>query len=113
MTTLFSYIPDQGATEIREPRRRVIQFGDGYRQTAASGINADLGKWDLTFGVRSAAESQAMMDLFRVDGGGGTVPLAWVPPGEVAAIRVLAWPYKRSQVGPDNFTVQVTFEEVP
>jgi phage-related protein len=111
--TTFAYLPDPGMPEAHEPKRRAVRFGDGYQQTSPTGLNADLGKWDLTFSGRSLTEADAIMTLCKVSGAGGTVPLTWTPPGESTAIKVLAYPYKKVWTGINSYTVTLTFEQVP
>jgi len=56
----FTYTPDFGATFEVTPTVRVSQFGDGYQQRQASGINTQAKNWDLKFSLRSDAEADAI-----------------------------------------------------
>jgi phage-related protein len=65
----FTYTPDFGiAFEVR-PTVRVSQFGDGYQQRQASGINTQPKNWDLKFSLRTDAEADAI-EGFLVDRAG-------------------------------------------
>jgi len=46
----FMWMPS-GFKLARTPRVLTAQFGDGYRQDAAAGLNAGLAQWELEFEV--------------------------------------------------------------
>ncbi len=56
----FTYTPDSGVSFEVKPTARVTQFGDGYQQRQASGINTQAKNWDLKFSLRSDAEADAI-----------------------------------------------------
>ncbi len=65
----FTWTPDIGSTEERSPRLRAVQFGEGYEQRAADGLNNDMRKRGLSFTGRSAAESAAIAAFLEARGG--------------------------------------------
>ena len=51
---VFTWYPDEGASEDIKPSVNVTKFGDGYEQRAAVGINNEVVSWTLTFTGNSA-----------------------------------------------------------
>lgn len=45
----FTWGPDWSAQKKRAPRVTVVQYGDGYEQRSADGINTSPQEWSLTF----------------------------------------------------------------
>lgn len=106
----FTWIPDAGATCTREPRVRKAQFGDGYEQRAADGINNDLRSWSVSFSVRTNAEI-ALIDAFLTTCGGVTA-FTWADPdGNSSTYVCRKW---TRTVGQANIqAISATFDEVP
>lgn len=77
-TQIFTWTPDQGLSESREPSIRATRFGDGYEQRAANGINSDLSKFPVSFSGRSLTEAQLIWNFLEARG--GTEAFLWSPP---------------------------------
>lgn len=97
-----------GASGTESYRVLTAQFGDGYKQQAADGINNVIQTWSLTFKSTSLATIQAIRGFLKAKG--GYKKFYWTPPlGEqglytVAQLGILA------EVGSD-YTLTATFEE--
>jgi phage-related protein len=61
----FTYTPDFGINFEVTPTVRVSQFGDGYEQRQASGLNSQRKNWDLKFSLRSDTEA-GVIEAFLV-----------------------------------------------
>jgi len=95
----------QGTTTLR---RLTAQFGDGYRQAAADGINAKVQSWPLQF-VGDKGEAQAIIAFF--DRHAGFRSFLWTPPlGEQGYYEVVQ--YSPTPVGGPVYTVSATFQQV-
>ncbi|MCG6541752.1 phage tail protein [Pseudomonas sp. KSR10] len=81
----FTWSPD-GETEGEiAQRRRSSQFGDGYQQVTADGINAEQGSWPVTFGG-TEDEIRPIRDFLRRHQ--GSKAFLWTPPlGELGLYR--------------------------
>lgn len=83
------------------------QFGDGYSQEAADGINNKVQSWPLTF-TGTKVEMQTIVDFF--DAHAGWKGFYWTPPLGVQGIyKVTA--YSPSPIGGPMYSVTATFEQ--
>lgn len=80
----FTWNPSFGAQAAREPRIRSARFGDGYEQRAASGLNADLATWSLTFENRSDADAASITAFLAARG--GHEAFEWIAPGDTVTV---------------------------
>jgi phage-related protein len=80
----FTWNPSFGAQSAREPRIRSARFGDGYEQRAASGLNADLATWSLTFENRSDADAASITAFLAARG--GHEAFEWIAPGDTVTV---------------------------
>lgn len=71
--------PSVGA--VNKPKVSVLKadFGDGYIQSTAAGLNHIREEWSLTWEVLTGAQSDAVDAFLR--GQGGFTPFYWTPPG--------------------------------
>lgn len=101
----FSWCPRVGAQADTQFRVLQAQFGDGYRQTAADGINNFTDQWELEF-VGKAAYILPIKQF--LDEHGGWRSFLWVPPlreeGSYTAGR-----YSVSAMGAGVYALRVTF----
>jgi len=103
----FSYVPAPGATETTEPRVRVAQFGEGYAQRVADGINNRPRSWALTFN-RAAADIDAIAAFLEARG--GTESFDWTPPSGAAG-KWLCPAWSRPVPSRNVQTITATFVE--
>jgi len=105
----FTNTPSYGAAVKVQPRVRQAQFGDGYSQRVADGINSAPRAWSLSFAKRTEAEIDAIESF--LDTQGGTASFDWTPPRGAAG----KWICKTWDRGLDDFNnerLSATFEEV-
>lgn len=104
----FNYDPLYGATITHAPRVRLAQFGDGYEQRVADGINTDPEIWDVEF-----TKSKADIDTFenQLKGYNGVTAFTWTPHGH-SEIKVVCrgWTRIKRTSGVDTLTAR--FEQV-
>ncbi|MBD1554716.1 phage tail protein [Pseudomonas typographi] len=60
MADTFTWRPDKAAPGTFTQRIRSAQFGNGYTQRAADGINNETQSWDLTFTGEKARIAEIM-----------------------------------------------------
>jgi phage-related protein len=108
MPATFPYQPSLDVVGTTTYSVRTAQFGDGYSQSVANGINNAVDSWPLTFSGSSAkiAAIKAFLDATQ-----GYVSFYWTPPlGTQSLFR--AGPYTVQPHGADSYTLTVTFTEV-
>lgn len=103
----FNYIPAPGATENIEPRIRRAQFGDGYAQRVADGINNKPRSWSLTFN-RATADIDAIAAFLTARG--STESFDWTPPSGAAG-KWLCASWSRPEPSRNVHTITATFVE--
>lgn len=88
-------------------RITTAQFGDGYRQTAADGINNKEQSWPLTFRARKE-EAENIIEFF--DEHAGNKSFLWTPP----LGKLSLWQVANVQVKPLSsalYEITATFEQ--
>jgi phage-related protein len=104
----FNWVP-VSASKTQTPRVRSAQFGDGYSQRTADGINNKPREWQLTFTQR-----KTYIDAINtfLDTRSGVESFDWTDPeGHTAKYVCASW--NRSLNGTDVVsTLAATFTEV-
>lgn len=95
----------QGAVTYR---RLVAQFGDGYRQAVADGINNEVQSWPLQF-VGTGEEMAQIAAFFRRHVGARS--FRWTPPLGVEGWYEVA-AFNATPIGGPVFTINATFQQV-
>lgn len=107
MTTTFTWKPDAKPSGTKTFRVLTAQFGDGYKQTAADGINNASQAWPLTFTGQASAITPIRDFL---DARAGWQAFYWTPPLGTQGFYKCAT-YDLKQVGRDVWQVSATFEQ--
>jgi phage-related protein len=103
----FTWTHDYGASLDEEPLVHRAQFGDGYEQVAAAGINNRPRKWSLNFENRDYAEADALVAFLRAH----HLVFDWTDPdGAPGRWQCKSW--QQSHPAPLVKSVAATFEEV-
>lgn len=71
--------PDRGLRSSQKPRTFVANYGDGYQQRVAAGINNIPEEWTLTWKNRASAEANKIIKF--LEDLNGTSSFDWYPPG--------------------------------
>lgn len=105
----FTYTIDWKNALQRKPRILMAQFGDGYSQRQADGLNANPKVWSLKFENRSDSEADDI-DAFLVARGGWEA-FDWTDPdGDALKFVCREWSRVREQYNLN--TVAAVFEQV-
>lgn len=89
-------------------RVRTVQFGDGYKQVAADGINPETQSWPLAF-TGTETEMKPILTFMR---GHTLKSFIWIPPyGEEGLYRVTPDSIRATPVGGKVMTISATFEQ--
>ncbi|WP_020185068.1 phage tail protein [Methylopila sp. 73B] len=101
--------PSVGASA--EPKIKLFEaeFGDGYTQRSAAGLNHIRESWELKFELLTAAESAAIRTFLQARG--GVEAFLYTPPGEATPIRVTCKKWKRTFDEADRQTITLTIEQ--
>jgi phage-related protein len=106
-TQVFTWAPLVDPTGSTKFATRVAQFGDGYRQAVADGINNKADTWPLSFAGTSAevAPIKAFLDSLQ-----GYMSFYWTPPLRTQALFKCP-DYTYQAHGGDMYTLNANFEE--
>jgi len=74
------YTPEYGSQPSVETRILKADFGDGYTQRAADGINNIIETWDLSWKNLQKNFANRLNNFFREKK--GYISFKWIPPGE-------------------------------
>ena len=105
----FTWVPDYSAKLTMKPRVRSVQFGDGYMQRSADGINTNPRAPALQFSNRTDSEADAIIAF--LDSRGGVESFDYTPPGGAAG-KYICQEYDRTQVSYNVATVTASFKQV-
>jgi len=108
--TTFTYTVDFSSAKRTQPKISNIQFGDGYAQRIAQGINNVSSNWSVSFVNRTLEEATEIENFFIARG--GTESFDWTPPREEIEIKVVCTSWERSFSNPVSDTIRATFEQV-
>ncbi len=106
---LFTWITPNAKLK-EQPRVLTAQFGDGYSQESADGLNALLQVWTLKFDDIYAHDARAIRD-FLVARKGVEKFQYRSQLGETIAVKCREWDIEPAKKG--RLTVTATFEQVP
>ena len=88
------------------------QFGDGYSQTSADGINTKIMNWQVQWNAVTTTQAQALSTFFDARGG-GMEPFLWTDPlTETEYQWALVGTLKRVPIGFDTENVSGQFTQV-
>ena len=105
----FSYTPDYDASESQRPVVRRVQFGDGYEQRLAYGLNTQPSEWRLTFANRTDMERDNITGFLEARG--ATESFDWTPPYGSAG-KWVCDEWSTTMIASNINTVQATFRQV-
>ena len=107
MAETFIWSPSVDPTGTSSFRTRTAQFGNGYRQVAADGINNEQQSWPLTFG---GSEDEVAPIVAFLRSHRGASAFVWTPPlGEESLWTCNS--FGMTPHGEDLYTVTATFEQ--
>lgn len=101
--TTFTYIPVYGATETTRARVLKAQFGDGYAQRVADGINTQPRTWALSFS-KTQTDIEDILTFLQTEG--GVTSFTWQPPRGLSGQWICEEWSNSVNDGYDSLTVQ-------
>lgn len=107
--TLFTYTPSYGATNDVQPKLRKAQFGDGYSQRQADGINNAKEVWTVSFADRASTEIDAIETFLK---GLNGAYFTWIPPRQSVAKKFICEKWSRSINKGNIDSINAVFEQV-
>lgn len=107
----FLWSPDyKAADKNTTPRVLITKYNDKYEERRADGLNNLPRVWSFTF-TNTNSEIDAIDTFLR--GKAGVTSFTFVPPREVAEVRVVCSdPWKQSEIDYNVSTLTATFREV-
>jgi phage-related protein len=93
-------------------RTRIAQFGDGYSQRVADGLNSRVENWQFVWAGLTESDYQTLTDA--LDAGGAVTPYTYTPPGSSSAktYAMTADGYTVQHHGADLYSVSANFKQV-
>lgn len=105
----FTWTPDRGPTKDTTTRVNAMQFGDGYSQRVANGINSVIESWPLVFSLRTKVEITAIDDFLITQG--GVASFDWTTPkGQFKKFICKTWRPLYNHDG--DASISMTFDQV-
>lgn len=105
----FTYTPDYGAAFEVKPKVRVSNFGDGYEQRQANGINTQPKNWSLRFSLRTNTEADAIETFLKTQA--AVLSFDWTDINSVAG-KYVCRSWNRTKDRFNLNTITATFEQV-
>ena len=107
-------LPDKGLSRQSTPRVLKVQFGDGYEQRIAEGLNSSNENYEISYSNRPKAEIDDIAAF--IDGKKGVTSFDYVIPdtnnsGETT-IKVVCDQYNLVYVSDSSYTFTATFRRV-
>jgi phage-related protein len=103
----FTWSVENGATGDITHRVRSVQFGDGYSQKAADGLNSKSQSWPIS---HTGPQEQVRAIVDFLDLHRGAKAFLWTPPlGELGLFTCAS--YRTACRGGEVYTLTATFEQ--
>lgn len=85
------------------------QFGDGYSQTSADGLNAICHTYSVAWALLTKTEMEAFTDFLAAHG--GHTPFLWTPPLQSLVRQWKCKIWKPAPLGGGWYSLSCTFKE--
>jgi len=112
--TSTNRVPDKGLMSSNTPRTYTVEFGDGYEQRVANGINSLAQTFSLTFNNRPKAEIDDIIAFFLNKAGvtGFNFTYADSNNGGETTIKVICDDWSQTWNYDDFYSASATFRKV-
>lgn len=108
-TETFTWERQAGADGKIDYRVRTAQFGDGYSQSVADGLNNEVQTWPLVF-EGGLAQITPIRDFFRRHAGAKS--FYWTPPGETLPLLFRVQNVVLRSMGGGVYSISGEFKQV-
>ena len=103
--------PAPGTRLTQQPKLLIADFGDGYTQRAADGLNALKQQWEtVAWQNLTKAEAVNIEQFFEAHQGGEA--FYWTPPGYQTQRKFIVTKWSRTYVDHDIYTLEAELIEV-
>tara|TARA_R100001443_G_scaffold78076_2_gene85325 strand:- start:1327 stop:1701 length:375 start_codon:yes stop_codon:yes gene_type:complete len=107
--------PDKGLARSSKPTIHLANFGDGYEQRLANGINNLVESYSIAFNNRTKEEIDDIIAFF--ENKGGVTAFTYTVPdtnesGNEVAIKVVCSEWNKSYAYGDYYSATATFKRV-
>lgn len=99
----------QASSANKDQRFIISQYGDGYEQRAAIGINSMFMTWDIQWNMLSLEERNTLMSFFNAHG--RVKSFDWTPPNEPAGKYIFNTSISEGNVG-IRYNINVQLRQV-
>ncbi|CAJ0861964.1 hypothetical protein AMST5_01445 [freshwater sediment metagenome] len=99
--------PSVGAVNKPKVSIHKAEFGDGYSQATAAGLNHIRDEWSLTWEVLTPAQADAIDTFLR--GQGGHMPFYWTPPGSTTPQKWVCEEWSVTHIQAGFRSIRATF----
>ena len=108
-------IPDKGMTRSNEPLVFVAEFGDGYQQRVANGINNLKQEFSVSFATREKAEIDDIVGFFESTNGVTAFDITFPDTnasGNEETVKVYVTQFSQNWDYDNFYTLSATFRRV-
>ena len=108
-------IPDKGMTRSNEPLVFVAEFGDGYQQRVANGINNLKQEFSVSFATREKAEIDDIVGFFESTNGVTAFDFTFPDTnasGNEETVKVYVTQFSQNWDYDNFYTLRATFRRV-
>ena len=108
-------IPDKGMSRSNEPLVFVAEFGDGYQQRVANGINNLKQEFSVSFATRPKAEIDDIVGFFESTNGVTAFDFTFADTnasGNEETVKVYVTQFSQNWDYDDFYTLSATFRRV-
>lgn len=102
-------LPHKGSNKTIETRVLRAEFGDGYSQRLAAGINSVIDQWEVTWTNLSTTDADTIEAFLSAKK--GVEAFLWTPPRESQAKFFTCAQWSRQPSLPGADTVNATFRQ--
>lgn len=110
MADLPDIQPDYSVKKNIEPKTLPSDFGDGYSQRSADGLNHMSEMWTLSWTGRTVSEIDTLEDFFEARG--GYEHFTWTPLRDTETKKYVCRKWNRTYLAPDNDNLSADITEV-
>ena len=102
--------PTVGTTQTVRPRVFVAQFGDGYSQRTAAGLNAQPQIWTVSWSPVTQTHADTITNFLAARG--GVQAFRWTPPGQTTQRVFVCREWTVTPRGAQLVDISASFVEV-
>jgi phage-related protein len=106
----FTWRPDWGTSVNSQPKVTRAQFGDGYEQRTAPGLNTNPKAYSVRFSNRTDEEGEEIEAFLEARN--AVEAFRFIPPKKATSINVVCRTWSVVEDGHNRKTITATFDQV-